>query len=250
MAAWWIVTAPAVGLLGVGAIILFVTSARSLSRLALMLGVVSIAWAGIAGLITAYVTLFGERVTVDVPLRPFTPHAAAGIELGSRVARITGGGVDHAELELSGLSAAPRILLASSTLLQTAVIVLLALIVVRLARAISAGDPFRAGGRSLSAAAVVVGVGGVAWSVLGQLGGWLAGQDALAMNSWSASLKQVPGIEAVPGENALAQYGWPSPADFRLDLPFWPIAAAIALALVAAAFRAGVRLRRDTEGLV
>jgi hypothetical protein len=57
-------------------------------------------------------------------------------------------------------------------------------------------------------------------------------------------------IAALDPFTELAQYGWPTPYGFQLTVPFWPVAAGLGLALVAAAFRMGAQLRHDTQGLI
>ena len=57
-------------------------------------------------------------------------------------------------------------------------------------------------------------------------------------------------IARTTGPAAISWWTWLVTAPFALTVPFWPLGAGLALALLAAAFRAGERLRRDTEGLV
>jgi len=226
-------------------------SPRIVAPIAQVAGVAIVLGGLLSFAVTAIPLLVDAPATVTVPLHVMAPHAARGITIDPAPAHIVGGGVDRATLELTGLSVPTRALLVASDALQAATAVLLGIIVVRLARSLAAGDPFRVGFRSLSTASIVLLAGGTAWTVLGDLGAWRAGQEALAVPGWSASKAYAVLIRSTDDiDGILSQYGWPRPADLTLTLPLWPLGAALGLALLAAVFRAGVRLRRDTEGLV
>ncbi|WP_028709620.1 hypothetical protein [Propionicicella superfundia] len=208
--------------------------------------VVGIAIAALGMLLPVLASLAGDSTTVSVPLEPFTPHIADGIELAPASATILGGGIDRATLSLTGLSWTTRILLALSRLAEAGAIIAVSLLALKLARSVQADDPFRAGSKAHSVAAIVVTAGGVAGSVLGDLGSWRAGREALDVAGWGASASH-----PITETTALAQYGWPEPMQsFTLTVPWWPLLGGLGLALIATAFRAGERLRDDTRGLV
>jgi hypothetical protein len=90
-------------------------------------------------------------------------------------AGIVGGGVDSATLTIEGLSWATRSLLVGSWVLQGAAVVAVALVALRLARALDAGDIFREGPAAIMRMGLIVTCSGSAWSILGELGAWRAG---------------------------------------------------------------------------
>jgi hypothetical protein len=86
-------------------------------------------------------------------------------------------------------------------------------------------------------------LGGALSAVLQQCGEWSAGRDALFVTAWGSTGISDPGT-------TLANLGWPDPAYFALQIPFLPLLLGLGLTAIAAVFRAGERLQRDTEGLV
>jgi hypothetical protein len=194
-------------------------------------------------------------VEVDVPIAPRPVEVPDGVEFSpehSPPATIVGDPTGASlTLSLAGLPVATRLLLGAGHVAMAATLVLLALAVWRLAGAMRDGDPFlRSVVRAVTTAAVAIGVGGSAWSVLLQLGSWNAGRDALEVNGWSG--------EGLAAEvTSLGELGWPEPAYFGLTFETWPLMIALALGAVAAVLRSGAalrdraaRLERETEGLV
>ncbi|MFC7766109.1 hypothetical protein [Leucobacter soli] len=76
--------------------------------------------------------------------------------------------------------------------------------------------------------------------MLGDIGGSMAATEALSWDSavWTGATTS----------DDFAAF-WPEP-DIQIQLPFWPLAAGLGFAALAAIFRYGSRLQRDQEGLV
>jgi len=211
-------------------------------------------WAGIITAVGAIAVtalslidpLLNDRTTVAILLTPFQPHPAPGITLQGMTATIVGGGVDRATLTLAGLSWETRLLLVTSWVIQCAMWVAISWVAVRLASSLEDGDIFRDCARTIAKVASIVAVGGLLGSILGDLGAWRAGVEALEHSGGGAD----GAIAALDPFDNLAQYGWPEPYGFLVNIPFWPLAALLGLALIAAAFSAGHQLRQDTQGLV
>lgn len=240
----------AVGLATVGGILIHLwrryPKGEALPRFVPIIAAIVVGAAAIWTILPIAASLIGDSTTVSVPLEPFTPHAAAGITLDPLPATITGGGVDRASLSLTGLSLPTRILLALGQLAAAGIVIAVSIVATRLARSLQDSDPFRSGSRALVTCAAIVVVGGIASSVLGDWGAWRAGQEALGVHSWASGASLIVDSPAL-----LAQYGWPQPAPFlSLTVSWWPLLGGMGLALIAAAFRAGERLRNDVRGLV
>jgi hypothetical protein len=187
----------------------------------------------------------GGPASVSVPLAVHRLVRPSNVEFGpGPVAHIVDGGIDRATLTITGITVGTRILLIAAALALAGVAVTIALALARIAGATLRGEPFvPAVARSITMAAVVVAIGGTVSSVLQQIGEWRAGQDALYVTGWT-------GIGITDPSTTLAQLGWPDPAYFALDIPFLPIMLGLGLAAIAAVFRAGEHLQRDTAGLV
>jgi len=207
--------------------------------------VVAAGWAGIStigALVALLVPLLSPSVEVTVPTREFWPELPEGMEIEGMSARIEGGGFTSATLALTDLSVPARILIGLggvfAWLVPGAVATLLAVACFQLL----AGRAFApVVARVTMTTAVIVAVGGIATQVLGDIGASIAASEALR---WSgAAYPDVPGID-----HPLTAW-WPAPA-LLIELPFWPLAAGLGLAALAAVFRYGSVLQRDTEGLV
>ena len=201
--------------------------------------------------IAVLVTLLQAQLTVTIPVETVPIEVPAGVTFtNGPEAEIVGGGLDQATVLIDGLSVTTRLLLAGSILTGGAMVVIIAVAVLRLARGIRLGDPFdRSVATAISVTAVTVLVGGILSSILGQLGAWNASREALYVWGWNSTNPGVP--------EGLGPDGWPQPAGFVLTLEFWPILIGVSLAAVATAFQAGTRLRtraeeaeRDVAGLV
>ncbi|MCW5954351.1 MAG: hypothetical protein KIT69_19035, partial [Propionibacteriaceae bacterium] len=164
------------------------------------------------------------------------------LELDGLTTAILSGGVDRVTVEATGFSTQVRVLGLLAGVLGGATLIGVCLVVDRLARSLGDGDPFALGGNALRWAAWIVLIGGVLASVVGDLGDWLASRELFRVTGWS--------VIGAGETSSIAELGWPEPSNLSLTIPFWPLGAALVLALLAGVFRYGGRLRRDTEGLV
>lgn len=138
------------------------------------------------------------------------------------------GSVNGARLEVAGLPAGIRALLFIAQTLLLALATVPAVALRAIAVRAAAGTPFdRRVAQTLWASAMIVLVAGLAQDLTGSIARTLTAQAVL------------------PEEGALS-----APSAFELTVPVWPFAAAVALAALAAVFRHGARLQRETEGLV
>lgn len=193
---------------------------------------------------TVFPLVTGGASVVSVPLQMHQLHVPSKVTFSSGpAATIVSGGVDRATLTLTGLSMPTRVLLVGGALALAAVSIVIAVALARIASAALHGEPFvPAAARSVTIAALAIALGGTLSAVLQQWGEWQAGQDALMVTAWSA--------RGVSGPVTLADLGWPDPAYFNLQISFLPLLLGLGLLAIAAVFRAGERLQRETDGLV
>lgn len=221
-----------------------------LVRFVEVVSLLTIVVAGLSAVVTVGYSLIGNVTTFQVAVESHVPEVRLpGLVVDRPSALITSGGVDRATLTVSGLGWAGRLLLASETLLQAAVTIVIALMVLRLARNVRVGRPFDGLNNAVITSAVVLFVGAGLWSVVGGIGSYIAGREALEIHGMSAAEGTI-GAQLFPDTvGGLSYYGWPSPT-LSIVVPFWPLGIAAALALLGLAFRAGERMQADTEGLV
>ena len=235
----------------VGAIIgLFKAGSNALVRVVEVACLITIAAAALGAVIGLGRSLLTNTTTFEVPLTVHVPDVRIpGLVIVKPSAVIVSGGADRATITVTGLSWLSRILLASGSLVQVAVTIIIALVIFRLARNVRAGKPFDGLSRSLIQCAMVLFVGALLWSVIGGIGSYAAGREALEIHGWGADAGTVAAQLLGDSTIDLSYFGWPAPALF-ITLPFWPLGIASALALLGAAFRTGERLQKDTEGLI
>lgn len=206
---------------------------------------VSALWAGFAVLgaaIAVLTTLLQPQVQITVPVREFWPQLPDGTSLEGTTATRDSGGFTSADVSVYGLSTAARVCWAIAQALGWLVPGAIAGLIAVACFQLLAGRAFApVVARMAIVTAVVVTVGGIAAQVLGDVAGSMAATELL---TWSgATYPDIPGVEDV------LQAWWPQ-AGFTITFPFWPIAAGLGFAALAAIFRYGSRLQRDTEGLV
>lgn len=176
---------------------------------------------GIVGFVSTLVT---PAVTLEVPVSEYWPFETTAFD--NLPATVLAGGFTSAELTIEGLATPARLLWAFGQLLgllvPAAVSGLIALVCFQLLRG-AAFAPVVA--RAAMITAVVVLVGGLGSQVLSSIGGSIAGTQAFSFGSTAV-------------------------AGFSIGLDFWPIGAGLAFAALAAVFRYGSQLQRDTDGLV
>jgi hypothetical protein len=209
-------------------------------------GIGAIAYGALAAIGTLWsviATLTATQVPVSLPVRTFWPEPNPGVsDIGGPTAEVVAGGFSVADVELTGLDLPARAFLAAGTIVEGAVFVLLAVVVAMLCRQLLRDAPF--GGAvttALTAAGVTLGIGGIVWQILNAIGRTLASDQALRIDSWAS--------DAASSAGDAVEHGLPEPT-YAVTIEFWPIFIALALLAVAAAFRMGERMQRDTSGLV
>lgn len=194
--------------------------------------------------LTTIALMTGTAVKVTVPIAPIKPYLPPGVTLEHATpATIEGGGMDQATLLVSGLPLNTRLVILAAMLLAAATAIAVCVVVIRLARSVASGNPFALGTQALIATGWILLIGGVLASLTGQIGDIMACYDIFEYTGGNAPESWNPA-------GAFAGPGWPEPAGFRLDIPWWPVGGALMLALIAGVFRYGEQLQRDSEGLV
>lgn len=194
---------------------------NAIALVALLVAAVAV-WVGASKIASAFSPVFFVTLptSVDVPDTSPTNGAVPGIPT------VIGGQFDTATVAAAGLGTSARLLIAAAALVGMLATVLVALAIAYLCRRLRRGDPFIPTlSRAIFVAALTLMIGGVIGQGLTVAGAWLACDE---LNAARHSHEFVPG----------------GPIDFA------PIIAGIVLGVIAAAFRIGERLQRDTEGLV
>lgn len=206
---------------------------------------VAVIWAvvsGVSALIVAGLAVWSPEVAITIPVQPFWPQLPPGTELDGITAMRVSGGFTTADVTLGGLSFGVRLAWAVSQAVALLIPATIAALIAGACMQLRAGRPFApAVARMASITAVVVALGGIVAQVVGDLAGIGAAEQLLRWTG--AQYPDVPGVEDV------LQAWLPQPG-FEITFPFWPIAAGLGFAALAAIFRYGSRLQRDTEGLV
>ncbi|MGB4778376.1 hypothetical protein [Microbacterium sp.] len=196
----------------------------------------------LGAIITGLSTALASGVTITVPVQTFWPELPAGMYLEGTSATLAGGGFASAELYIEGLSPLTRTLWTASRVLTLLVPAAIAALIAYACWLLLGGRPFAAALAKVTfATALVVLIGGTAMQLLGDIAGGAAAQEVLA---WTSG-----GYAEVAGITDPAAAWWPRPGH-DVQLPLWPIGAALGLAALAALFRYGAGLQRETEGLV
>lgn len=208
-----------------------------------------LAWISIAGVALVTVStvvshLTSRSISLRLPVYEFWPTLQAGATIISGpTAQVTSGGFTSAEVYVSGLDMAARAWLAGSSLLQGATIIMIAIVVVTLSSTILRNDPFQpAVTRGIRLVGITVIVGGLAWQACSGVGESLASKQVLQLGS--TELK-----DSASWDNNVPIIGFPQPSP-HIQVDLWPIGVGLVMLVLAAAFRYGERLRRDTDGLV
>lgn len=195
----------------------------------------------LAAVVALVSTLLTPQVTLTVPVAQYWPLPLPGVTIEPGDATVVDGGFTHADLAVDGLSTAARTLWALGQfvglLVPTAIAALIAVICFQLLRG-AAFAPLVAHVAMITA--VIVLVGGLASQLLCGVAGSMASNEALTIGG-----AQITGY---PDDFDL----WtalPQPT-FMVSVDFWPFAAGLGFAALAAVFRYGSKLQRETEGLV
>jgi len=251
-AGWYLFAALAVFALIATTIVVFATAtarARSTDGSPIVVRVtlwVAVAWAVfsvIGATVIALTTLMQDDIRVIVPVQEFWPQLPDGVVVEGPTATIWGGGFTSAELLTRDLSTGVRSMWAIAQAFAWLVPGTIAAMIAVACYQLLAGRAFApVVARMAMVTAVVVATGGIAAQVLGDIAGSMASTELLFVGA-SRTPADIPGIEHV------LDAWWPA-ATFSITFPFWPIAAGLAFAALAAILRYGSRLQRDTEGLV
>ncbi len=193
-------------------------------------------------------TLVSDAVPVSIPVRQFWPEAYPWVTIqDGPPATVVEGGFSLAEVTAAGLGTDARLLLAAGHALQGLTFTVIAITVALLCHRLLNGTAFKpAISRAINISAIAIAAGGVLWQACFWIGGTIASEQVLQVRGWTSE-------EPAAGDPRAAldplATGLPEPT-FALTIDFWPLMLGLALAAVAAAFRYGERLQRDTEGLV
>ncbi|RLP75728.1 hypothetical protein D9V32_09705 [Mycetocola tolaasinivorans] len=194
--------------------------------------------------------LWMPMLDLVLPVRPFWPQVPEGVNVEGPTAQIVSGRIREVSVDVEGLTFGVRALLAGEALLQCAIVVVIAVAVVRICSALLTERTFEErSARWIRATAWVILGAGLGMQVLGEAGRVGASAEALRMNQvgWSGDLpyddpSEIPGIFA-------------ESADFTIN--YWPVGVCLALLALGTVFRYGARLRnanrslrRDVDGLV
>lgn len=190
----------------------------------------------------ALLALASDTTRVDVPVSPTSVRLPAGVTVDA-TATFQSGDFDRLSVWATGLPLATRLVLAAAPLLSAATTAAVALVVLRLVRSMREGDPFALGSRALRTTGWIVLIGGSLATWVGNVGDWMASRDLFQLSGWS-------GVGTTVDVSDLSALGWPDAASLSLELPWAALTVGIVLALLAAVFRHGERLRSDAEGLV
>lgn len=242
------VTVILIGVLILGAALAAVEKRRTSSdptSLIRVTQVIAIVWAGVSAvgaLVTLLVILLSPTVSITMPITQFWPELPSYVRADPAEATRVGGGFESVTIDVDGLSVGARITWAIA---QTAAWLMPASIAVLVA--VACGHLLSGRGfapviaRMASVSAVAVTAGGVLAQVFGDVAGSMASWEVFAPTGrhW----QEIRGIE-----DPFA--AWVPEPTVLVTFPFWPIAAGLGLAALAAFFRYGSRLQRDVTGLV
>lgn len=203
----------------------------------------------IIGLIALGTIAVGGAITMTVPVQGFLPKISPELtDVTGPAATITGGsGFTQGAFTIEGLDPAARVWLAAGTLVQTAVIVTILLLIARLARQATEEAPFaRSTSLLLSRGGGVLAIGGIVWQICFGVAGLLASNQALFVAGFATEDPAVPQRNELLG---LDPSGLPM-AGGEITIDFWPIGLGLVLITLAVLIRHAERLHSDTKGLV
>ncbi|WAB84288.1 hypothetical protein OVN20_01550 [Microcella daejeonensis] len=257
-AAWWVLVAGAI--IVIAAVLVAVALRRraraddappSVGPLRFAFGttVVLTLFAVVGTLGSVIEAVFGERVTVTVPVQRFQPLLDAGIASIDGIdaeAALGSPGFTEGVFLVSGLDAAARAWLAVGHLATGALVVTILVLIARLAQQAMQEEPFTQPISHLMArAGAVLAIGTVIGQISLGIGGSLASSQLFDSTGWTGVEIDTSAYERL----GLSASGLPE-STFAFEVEFWPIGVGLALIVVAGIMRRGERLQRDTAGLV
>lgn len=197
----------------------------------------------VAAVYAVATALWAPAVGITIPVQGFWPALPEGTTYAGTTATREQGGFTTAEVTLRGLSMGVRVAWAISQALWCLIPGTVAALVAVMAFRVRRSAPFASMlARFTLTTAVVVALGGLAAQIAGDLAGIGAAEQLLR---WTSA--DYPDIAAFPDADLST---WLPRPGSTVAFPFWPIAAGLGLAALAALFRHGDRLQRETEGLV
>lgn len=194
-------------------------------------------------------TLTSDAVAVALPVAEFWPEPYPWVTLDDApTATVVSGGINTADVTVSGLGLGARLWLASGHAVQGLTLTFIALVVALLCHRVLAGSPFRPVlARATKAAAVAVTIGGLTWQILFMIGGSMASAQLLDVDAWSSQLPAQVIADYIFAR--FDQTGLPQ-STLAIAVDFWPILIGTTLAALALAFETGERMQSDTDGLI
>lgn len=208
-----------------------------------------IAWLYVAacvlgGLVSTVETLWGDAVTVKLPVAEFWPTLPDSVTIQTPLAAVEAGGFTWATVSASGLDLQTRLMLSGAVLAQAALAVVAGLVIIKLCTSVMNKTLF--GPRLIRGAQQLAGVvflGGLVWQACQIFGGTMAAEQLLGANAWGISGDTIPwtDIHNIVGLPSVA-YSW--------EFNFWPIGVALVLLVLAELFRQGSKVQKDAAGLV
>lgn len=204
---------------------------------------------GLIGLVAVVTVVSGGPVTMTVPVQGFLPMLSPGIsDVDGPSATITGGpGFTEGDFAIEGLDPAARAWLVAGTLVHTAVIVTILLLIARLAGQAQDETPFaRSTSTLLGRGGALLAIGGIVWQICFAIAGLLASHQALFVQGFAID---DAGVLDRNERLGLEPSGLPSPGG-EITIDFWPVGVGLVLVVLAVLLRQAERLQRDTAGLV
>jgi hypothetical protein len=189
-------------------------------------------------------TFTSRAVSLSLPVQQFWPTLPAGARItGGPTAHVVGGGFTNATVSVAGLDGAARTWLAASILLQGVTVVVVALVVAGLCTTVLNGNPFRpVVSLGIRIMGITVIVGGISWQICSSVAGGIASRQVLQLGSTEIS-------RSIRWHDVNTIIGFPMPS-YASPVDLWPLWIGLALLALSLVFRHGIRLQRDTEGLV
>lgn len=250
VAPWFIIAAALVVLLLLAVIVAFVFAVRRarsggdatpVVSLTLTLSTIVAGLSVLRGALTTIAASVGSQVDLPVRAADFWPFDAPGLTVSGQRADVVTGGFGTAQVGVEGLSTPVRVLwsthVALDGLLPAIIATLVAVVCFQLLRG-AAFAPVVSRAALVTAGAVLV--AGLGFEITGAVAGALASQEVFTYS----------GVEALGYPDGWNPLDMLPRADGSWEIQLWPIGAALGFAALAAVFRYGSRLQRDTEGLV
>ncbi|PQZ96247.1 hypothetical protein CQ018_02940 [Arthrobacter sp. MYb227] len=209
---------------------------------------IAVAYIVIASASTIYrlaQTLTAPSLVVKMPVEEFWPSLPSGSTMTGVSATVLSGGFTQALVEVEGLAANTRWLLASTSFLQGVAAIFIGAAVVSMCNGYITKATFRPVLiRWFTAAAVVILVCGLGWQLTESLAGMQASEQVLSYHGSSFQR------DAMERESLQDIIGIPTPVYLDINFNLWPLWAGLGLFTTAQIFRRGLEMQKDTAGLV